>query len=117
MISSISSTLSALTAYGKKMGVSANNVANWQSDEFKKSQAVFTEGVNKSVDVDVRRIETPGPVVSQVKDGEMVEKERSNVELAEEISQSVVSQRGYEANLKTLAVQDEVLENIIDILG
>lgn len=117
MISSIGSTLSALTACGKKAGVTADNVANWQSEEFKKSRAVFTEGENKTVEVRIRRIETPGPIVAEVKDGEMVEKELSNVDLAEEIPQTVISQRGYEANLKTVSVQDEMLKSVIDIIG
>ena len=117
MISSISSTLSALSAYGKKAGVTADNVANWQSDEFKKSQALFTEGENKTVEVEIRRIDTPGPLVDEVKDGETVQKQLSNVELAEEIPQTVVTQRGYEANLKTITVQDEALKSIIDIVG
>jgi flagellar basal-body rod protein FlgC len=117
MISSISSTLSALSAYGKRAGVTADNVANWQSEEFKKSQAIFTEGENKTVDVEVRRIDTPGPIVDEVKDGEVVQKVLSNVELAEEIPQTMVTQRGYEANLNTIAVQDETLKSIIDIVG
>ncbi len=117
MISSISSTLSALSAYGKKMGVVADNVANWQSGGFKKRQAVFAEGENKTVEVEVRRIETPGPVITDVRDGEMIDKELSNVDLVEEIPQTVISQRGYEANLKTLTVQDEILESVIDIVG
>jgi len=117
MISSIGSTLSALSAFGKKAGVTADNVANWQSEEFKKSQAVFTEGENKTVDVEIRRIDTPGTLVDEVKNGEIVQKELANVDLVEEIPQIVVTQRGYEANLKTITAQDEVLRNLIDIVG
>ncbi len=116
MISSISSTLSALSAYGKKAAVTANNVANWQSHEFKKSQAIFTEGENNSVEVEIRRTETPGPIVADVKEGERVETEGANVDLAEEIPQTVMTQRGYEANLKAIEVQDETLKSVIDIV-
>jgi len=117
MISSASSSISALKAFGQKMQVTSDNVANWQSDEFKKSQAVFTEGENSNVKVDIQKVETSGPIIAEIQDGEMVEKELSNVELAEEIPQTVVSQRGYEANLKTVQVQDEVMERLIDIVG
>ncbi|MBW2643832.1 MAG: hypothetical protein JRC89_10800 [Deltaproteobacteria bacterium] len=39
MISSVRSTLSALNAFDKKMDVIANNVANVETEEFKKSRA------------------------------------------------------------------------------
>ena len=117
MISSANSSISALTAYGQKMQVISDNVANWQSDEFKKSQVVFTEGENSTVNVDIQKVETSGPIISEIQDGEMVEKELSNVELAEEIPQTMVAQRGYEANLKTIQVQDEVMDSLIDIVG
>ena len=39
MVFSISSNLNALDAFGKKLGVTANNVANHQSEGFKKSEA------------------------------------------------------------------------------
>ena len=117
MISSISSTLSALKAYGKKMGVTANNVANLQSEEFKKSRAVFKEGRQGDVAVDIEKIDTPGPIITEIEEGEMVEKELSNVDLAEELPQSIVAQRGYEANLKTIQTYDETLKSIIDIVG
>ena len=117
MISSASSSISALTAYGQKMQVISDNVANWQSDEFKKSQVVFTEGENSNVKVDIQKVETSGPIIAEVQDGEMIEKELSNVELAEEIPQAMVAQRGYEANLKTVQVQDEMMQSLIDIVG
>ena len=117
MISSISSTLSALQAFGKKMGVTANNVANVQSDEFKKSRAVLQEGERNEVKVEIDKIETPGPIITEIEDDEMVEKELSNVDLAEEIPQTIIAQRSYEANIKTAQALDETLETIIDIKG
>jgi flagellar basal body rod protein FlgG len=117
MISSIGSSVSALTAYGKQVQVASNNVANWLSDEFKKSKAVLTEGENSHVEVNIQTVETPGPLVSEVQDGKMTDKELSNVELVEEIAQTVISQNGYDANLKTIQVQDEIMEGLIDIVG
>ena len=117
MISSISSTLSALKAYGIKMGVTANNVANVESEAFKKSRAVLREGRQGGVEVDIERIDTPGPIITEIEKGEVVKIELSNVDLAEEIPQSIVAQRSYEANLKTIQTQDEILESVIDIIG
>ena len=75
MMYPVGSNLSGLRAFGVKMGVHANNIANVESEEFKKSRAVMKEGVNGGVEVEIERIDEPGPVVTEMKDGEMVEKE------------------------------------------
>jgi flagellar hook protein FlgE len=117
MISSPKSTLSALNAFDKKMNVIANNVANVETEEFKKSRATLVQGPENSVKVEVTQPEDPGPSVVQVTDGQFDEKEMSNVDLAEEIPQSIVAQRGYEANLATIRTHDEMLNSILDIVG
>ncbi|MCJ7541059.1 MAG: flagellar basal body protein [Desulfobacterales bacterium] len=118
MLSSISSSLSALNAFGTKMAVSANNVANIESEGFKKSRADLTEGVNSTVEVEVTQIDSPGNIIFEPDNtGQMVEKELSNVDLTEEIPQTMIAQRGYEANLKYIKIQDELIGSVIDILG
>ena len=115
MVSSINSNISALKAFGKKMGVTANNVANVESEEFKKSRAVLTEGAQKEVRVEM--IETSGPIVSEIEDAKVVEKELSNVDLVEEIPQTIITQRSFEANLKSIQAQEETLDSLFDIIG
>ncbi|HIJ56168.1 MAG TPA: hypothetical protein HPQ03_08580 [Deltaproteobacteria bacterium] len=117
MISSINSSISALKAFEKKMGVTANNVANVESEEFKKSRAVMTEGARKEVRVEIEKIETSGPIVSEIEDGKVVEKELSNVDLVEEIPQTIIAQRNFEANLKSIQAQEETLNSFLDIIG
>ena len=117
MISSTKNTLSALNAFEKKMNVIANNVANVETEEFKKSRAALVEGPENSVRIEVTQPEDPGPTVVQVTDGQIEKKEMSNVDLAEEIPQSIIAQRGYEANLATLRTYDEMLNSILDIVG
>ena len=118
MISSVNSNISALEAFGKKMGVTANNVANVESEDFEKSRAVLTEGANREVKVEIEKIETPGPIVTEIiDDGEIVEKEMSNVDLAEEIPQTIIAQRSFEANLKSIQAQEETLDSLFDIIG
>jgi flagellar hook protein FlgE len=116
MTFSIQSTLSALKAFGDKMGVTANNIANAESEGFKKNRATLTEDPEKNVTVNITRSDTPGPVTVDTTSGQLTEKEQSNVDLAEEIPQTVVVQRGYEANLSTLKTQDEMLKSVIDII-
>ena len=117
MISSARNTLSALNAFTKKMNVIANNVANVETEEFKKSRATLVEGPENSVQVEISQPEDPGPTVVEVNDGQMEEKQMSNVDLAEEIPKSMVAKRGYEANLTELRTYDEMVKSILDIIG
>ena len=117
MIPSVNSTLSALQAYKKSMGVTANNIANVNTDEFKKSRATMKEGVNGGVEVEVNKVNTPGHRYQELEGDQMVEKETSNVNLEEELPDLMVTQRTYEANLKVLQTQDKMLGTTLDILG
>jgi flagellar hook protein FlgE len=116
MTFSIQSTLSAIKAFGEKMGVTANNIANVETEEFKKSRATLIEDPEKNVTVEITLSDTPGPVAVEATDGQFTEKELSNVDLAEEIPQTVVAQRGYEANLTAIRTQDELMKSVIDII-
>jgi flagellar basal-body rod protein FlgC len=113
---SIQSTLSAIKAFGQKMAVTANNIANVETEGFRKSTATLVEGTRKNVEVEITQPDVPGPVVLDGADGRLTEKEMSNVDLAEEIPQTILAQRGYEANLATLRTQDEMLKSVIDII-
>ena len=117
MVSSIDSGLSALRAFGDKMEVTSNNIANVNTEEFKKSRAILKEGSNSNVEVEIDRVNTPGPTIVEIDGGKMTEKELSNVDLAEEIPQTIISQRGYEANLTTVKTRDEMLGTLIDIIS
>ncbi len=117
MVFSVDNNISALRAHGVKMAVTANNIANVETEEFKKSRATLKEDSNGGVEVDIERIDSPGPLVTKEINGQMVEKELSNVDLAEEIPQTIPTQRGYEANLTTIKTRDEMLGTVLDILG
>ena len=116
MTFSIQSSLSAIKAFGDKMGVTADNIANVETEEFKKNRATLIEDPEKNVTVEITRSETPGPVVVDATDDQSTEKELSNVDLAEEIPQTTTAQRGYEANLSTIRTHDEMMKSVIDII-
>ncbi|MDX2499284.1 MAG: flagellar basal body rod C-terminal domain-containing protein [Deltaproteobacteria bacterium] len=117
MIPAVNSTLSALQAYRKSMGVTANNIANVNTEEFKKSRATMIEGVNGGVEVDVEKVNTPGHRYQELQGDQMVEKETSNVNLEEELPDLMVTQRTYEANLKVLQTRDKMLGSMLDIIS
>ncbi len=115
MISGIQSSLNALQAFSKKQESIADNTANVNTDEFKKTRVTFTADGPQSPAPQVSRINTPGPMVyEQTAAGyEMVEK--SNVDIAEEIPQSMVNQRAFEANVKMVQAADEMIGSLLDI--
>ena len=117
MVGSIGNNLAALKAFGTKMEITANNAANVNSEEFKKSRAKLAEGANGGVQVDVERIDTPGPSIGTVERDQTTKKELSNVDLSEEISEMIMTRHGYSANLEAIKAQDDMLGDTLDILG
>ena len=116
MTDGFNTALSALDGFSTTMAVAANNIANVETEAFKKSRALLQEGERGSVEVDISRIDTPGAIRTEYIDDQLVEREMSNVDLAEEIPEIIPTQRGYEANLKVIKTKDEMLGTIIDIL-
>ncbi len=117
MIPSVNSAISALQANKSKMRVTANNIANVNTDEFKKDRATLREGTNGGVQVNVQRVNTPGIRYKAFEGDRLVEKESSNVNLEEEIPEMMITQRTYEANLKVLQTQNKMLGSVLDIMG
>jgi flagellar hook protein FlgE len=114
MISGISSSLSGVLAFTRTLSNTAGNIANVNTDKYKKTAAAIVEDRNGLPDVSVERLDTPGPIIQEW-DG--VLRELSNVELAEEFPRMVISQRGYEANINALKVEDEMIGSLLDIMG
>jgi len=117
MIFSINNTISAIKAFGTKMGVHANNTANIETEGFKKSRTTFTANDENNIQVVITQVNTPGHFVIENDNGQMIQKELSNVDLAEEIPQTMLTKRLFESNLVMLKTYDEMLGSIIDILG
>jgi len=115
MLSGISSGLSALQAIQKKVDSTANNVANLESDGFKRTKVVLHEGDSQGVEAVVQKIETPGPMVYEdTADGRALV-EKSNVDLVQEIPDMMRSKRYLQANIKTIQAIDEMVGYLLDI--
>ncbi|MCK5164225.1 MAG: hypothetical protein KAQ72_10930 [Desulfobacula sp.] len=117
MVASIQSNISALQAFSKQMAVSANNVANAFSDDFKKSRAINTEGENGQVKTTITKINTPGPLVEDPlsQTGEL--KELSNTDIAEELVNQIIAEQGFKANAKVIKTYEETIGSLVDLLG
>ena len=117
MIYPVSNALSALNAFRKQLDVTANNVANSNTDDFKKSRVNMQEGPHGGVLADVQQVDTPGYPKEIYRDDQMVEVESSNVDLVEDITDMITAKSGFSANLKTVSTQHQVLGSLLDILG
>lgn len=117
MLTGIGSSLSALMAIQTRTQVTANNTANVNSDGFKKTRVTLSEGLEKTVSANLRQVESPGPMVYEpTLDGQTLV-EKSNVDLAEEIPTLLLDRRAFQANIKTVQAQDEMLGSLLDIKG
>ncbi len=114
MISAIHTALSGLTAFAKQMEVTAHNVANVNTDGFKKSGTEFIEMETGGVLPVVHKDESAGPAVLKDTGYGPAQVELSNVDLGEEAVNQIVAQRGFEANLRTLKTADDMLGSILD---
>ena len=70
-----------------------------------------TEDGQRLPEVNLMQSNSPGAFVQE----EGLLKETSNVDLAEEFPQMMIAQRGYEANIKALKAQSDVLKSLLDI--
>jgi flagellar basal-body rod protein FlgC len=117
MITSVNSNISALQAFSKQMAVSANNVANALSDDFKKSLAINTEGENGQVQTTITKANTPGPLVDDPLSSTGELKELSNTDIAEEMVNQIIASQGYKANTKVIKTYEETIGSLIDLIG
>ncbi|MGC4096983.1 MAG: flagellar basal body rod C-terminal domain-containing protein [Nitrospira sp.] len=115
MISAIHTAFSGLTAVGKQVEVVAHNVANVNTDGFKKSRTEFVEIPSGGVLPVVEKDDSSGPSVLRDAGGKQTMAELSNVDLGEEAVQQIVAQRSFEANLQTVRTGDALLGSILDI--
>lgn len=114
MISGVSSSLSGLSAFTRKLSNTAGNVANVNTDGYKKTTATIVEDKNGLPRVNIDKPDIPCTIVQET-DGTV--RELSNVELAGEFPRMMISRRGYEANIKALQLQNETLGSLLDIIG
>ncbi|MDF1555548.1 MAG: flagellar basal body rod C-terminal domain-containing protein [Deferrisomatales bacterium] len=116
MISGINAALSGVLAHQLKVDTAGNNLANLSTDGFKKSRVVM-EDQPRGVRAESQRVETPGPLRSDLMDSAGAPVEGSNVDIAEEMVALLTGERGFEVNLKTIQTQDEMLGELLDIVG
>ncbi len=118
MVVANSATLSAISAFQKKLDATADNIANLRTDGFKRNRTILSEGENGGVKAQViKDEETPGPVHETYANDTVAETEGSNVDLAQEMASLITVRHAYQANLASLKTEEEMLGQLIDIMG
>lgn len=117
MIDATGSAVTALKAFQKKLDVTANNIANVNTDHFKKSRAILSEGENGGVQAEVDQVGRPVDPNESLRNGESIEAEPSNVDLVEEFTEMIESEIAYKANAKTIQSQEKILGSLLDMFS
>jgi flagellar basal-body rod protein FlgC len=110
MISATQAALSGLQAFTAKTQSNANNIANSNTNGFKKTLVTNSSISPQGVKAQVNQVTTPGPTVYQQTETGIEPVELSNVDLAKEIVDMNLNSTMYKANLKTL-------ESVNDMTG
>jgi flagellar hook protein FlgE len=117
MIGGLSSTISSLQAHERKLNVNANNIANVNTNGFKRDRAVLEEGQAEDVRVTLTKDMSPAPEDPLAPDAPGVEKELSNVDLVDELTGMIPTEIGYKANVQTIRSRDEMIGTLLDTLA
>ncbi len=116
MSSAFGTALTALKAFDIKMDVNANNIANVNTDKFKKSRVNLQEAYPAGVKVTIEQVNTPGiSLGTNERTGQ--ERESSNVTLEEEFVDQIVTQYSYEANIISVKTAAEMQKTLLDIIS
>ncbi len=111
----IGSNLSALNAFTTQMNVTANNVANVNTEGFKSSNVTLVSGQGQTVKANITTNTSQGALVPDNSGGAGF-KEMSNVDIVKEMTQLTPTQNAYDANLKLIEVNTEMRGTLINMV-
>ena len=115
MSDAFNAAISAIGTFFRKMDVTANNIANVNTNNFKKSRAEMEDVYPSGVKVSISRVDTPGDLLPPDKQSQ--NQESSNVNLAEELVDLITTKHAVSANITTIRTKDEMEKQLIDIIA
>ncbi len=104
MIPALSASVSAIRAQSVRMDISANDVANYDTPDYAQSRAIFAEQKPGTRIADIQKIASPAPGYSAT-------------DYAEEAVEQIDTSASFQANLRTISVQDSMTGDLLDILA
>lgn len=115
MLSAIDSAVSGLQAYSLKTQATANNVANLNTDGFKRDVVTLSSRAPQGVSANASKDQSPGALVEESTGDGMEMVEQSNADLVQEMPDMIVEKAGFSANIKTLQTTDQMTKTLIDL--
>ena len=111
-------SVAGINAFFKKMDVSAHNVANLNTDNYKRRIPQIGQDKNGLPDTKVTTDNTPGlENPRKVGEPEGSLREMSNVNYAKEAVSMIESEMGVKANVKALKIAGETFGSLLDIFA
>ena len=108
-------SLSGAYAAQKKLSVSANNIANMFSHDYKPQRVVQSSVENGGVQTTVQNIK---PATIQVNNGYGGLETLPNIDITREIAQNrILAKTAYQANLAMIKSQDYMHDELLDIMA
>lgn len=115
MFSGIQSALSGLQAYTLRTQATANNIANLNTEGFKKDKVTLSAQSPQGVSATTGKVTTPGDMVPAETDQGESMVELSNVDLAQEIPALITGKASFSANIKSLQTADQMMQSLLDV--
>ena len=115
MISAYNTAQSALQTFGTRLNSNSNNIANANTNEFKKTRVINTTVDPTGVKAQVEKVETPGATVYEETSKGYDQVELSNVDLGTEITDMNFNSTMYKANLKTIETVNEMTGELLNL--
>lgn len=115
MISAYQSALTGLKAFGTRIQSNSNNIANANTEGFKKTRITNASVAPQGVKTQVEKITTPGTSVYEETTNGMELVELSNVDLATELVDMNLNSTMYKANLKTIETVNDMTGTLLKL--
>ncbi|MBI5639467.1 MAG: hypothetical protein HZA17_03480 [Nitrospirae bacterium] len=91
---------SALRALSTRLNVTAHNIANLNTEDFRPSKTTINEDKNNGVYVTISR-----------------NSQAEEVDIAGEMTELIITESSFKANLKTLRTAEETEKSVLDIIA
>lgn len=115
MISAFQSAVSGLRAASTRISSNGNNIANANTNGFKKTRVILESADPQGAKTRVEQVNTPGTTVFQEGEHGLDIVELSNVDLGQEIPETYLNSHMYKANLKTIETSSDMLGSLLKI--
>lgn len=112
------SSVAGINAFFRKMDATANNVANTNTDNYKRRVAHISQDKNGFPETKITIDKTPG-VEDPRKTGEPdgPPREMSNVDYADEVLNMIEAKTGVKANVRALQFARDSFDSLLDIFA